>query len=222
MNLNGFNMNDTDMSDFFISYHSFCQKIINSGVECIPPLKDIPVGILSLFQESLVLLSLHGNSLTHLPNDICQLQHLTQLRLDDSNLEELPSHLGHCHSLEVLHLTNNQRLKYLSESIGELSHLHHILLDGTAVGALPPSMSKCLSLEFVVADEQVLVEPPFHVWSEMDGAAFREYLNIQFLCSQDPYLSDRLHSKTIAIDFYILRIIQNGMCKLVFQAWGKH
>ena len=162
MNLNGFNMNDTDMTDFFISYHSFCQKIINSGVECIPlvrtisldhnSLKDIPVGILSLFQESLVLLSLHGNSLTHLPNDICLLQHLTQLRLDDSNLEELLSHLGHCHSLEVLHLTNNQRLKYQPESIGELSHLHHILLDGTAVRALPRSMSKCLSLEFVVAD----------------------------------------------------------------------
>lgn len=97
--------------------------------------------------------------------------------LDDNNLEELPAQLGQCRSLEVLHLTNNRRLATLPESIGALLHLHHILLDGTAVRSLPLSMSKCMKLEYIVADEHVLVDPPFNIWSLMDGAAIRNYLS---------------------------------------------
>ena len=41
---------------------------------------------------------------------------------------------------------------------------------------LPYSMKDCIGLEFIVADEDILKDPPANIWGQMNGEILRSYL----------------------------------------------
>ena len=99
-----------------------------------------------------------------------------ELRLDNNLLLELPESIGQLTLLKLLHLNDNPTLKILPQTMGGLISLHHILMANCGISTLPFSMKNCLALEFIVADEEILIDPPASVWCQMNGEILRNYL----------------------------------------------
>ena len=43
----------------------------------------------------------------------------------------------------------------------------HRIMEKCLIRSLPSSVVKCTSLELIIADEEVLVDPPFEIWSQL-------------------------------------------------------
>lgn len=179
MNLSGLQLNSIKAAEFLFGIPSWLNHLgsLKSLYLDHNELEEIPEGIFPLLKDTLASLCLHNNALQTIPDDICELSRLVELRLDCNDLRCLPDSMGACCSPEVLHMPHNPRLQVLPDSIGQLSRLHHILLDGTSVKSLPTTMANCVCLAFLTADEGILTDPPSEVWQGMDGSAIRQYLS---------------------------------------------
>lgn len=76
----------------------------------------------------------------------------------------------------MLHLNDNPTLISLPQTMGGLVNLHHILMVNCGITKLPYSMKDCIGLEFIVADEDILKDPPASFWGQMNGEILRSYL----------------------------------------------
>ena len=95
---------------------------------------------------SLKTLSLSGNKLSTLPEDLCQLRSLKKLAVHGNRLYELHSSIGLLAALETLDLRGNQ-LTYLPVSIGQLHSLKHLDIAENKLSQLVLSICDLQALE---------------------------------------------------------------------------
>lgn len=164
-------------------------------------LTTFPMAILSL-ADSLEVLDLSNNQLSHLPNELTQLHKLKILFLADNPFEVLPEILGQCLNLEMigfksnnihhvpenslppklrwLILTNN-RLTTLPDSLGERPYLQKLALAGNSLTELPNTLSQSKNLELIRISANQLTEFPAQIlhlpklaWIAFSGNPFSE------------------------------------------------
>lgn len=104
-------------------------------------------------------LRLDGNRLTRLPPAIGELTNLRALWLFDNDLEALPPEIGRLISLEDLWLDGNQ-LTGLPPEIGRLGNLTQLRLIGNELAALPPEIGQLRRLEILQLDNNQLGQLP--------------------------------------------------------------
>ena len=132
-------------------------------------LSEFPAEIFQL-ADSLEVLNLSGNRLTHLPHDLSRLHKLKVLFCSDNPFSELPEVLGECPQLEMvgfkanrieqvpeaalppqlrwLILTDN-RITSLPRQLGERARLQKLMLAGNRLQQLPESMADLANLELL-------------------------------------------------------------------------
>jgi hypothetical protein len=143
-------------------------------------LQEFPREILDL-ADSLELLELSGNRLSHLPDDFGQLKKLKAVFFNNNAFQAFPAVLAQCPQLSMisfkanriktigpaalspairwLTLTDNQ-LEALPAEIGKLSKLQKLMLAGNQLRALPTEMSACQNLELIRLSANQLQEIP--------------------------------------------------------------
>ncbi|GAB7530131.1 leucine-rich repeat-containing protein kinase family protein [Pseudomonas sp. 3A(2025)] len=150
--------------------------------------------------DSLKVLNLSGNALSHLPDDLYRLQHLEVLFASDNLFTELPACLGQCQQLRMvgfkanriehvpaqalppqlrwLILTDNQ-IETLPDALGECRNLQKLMLAGNRLTHLPKSLAHCHNLELIrIASNQLselpdwLLSLPALAWLAHSGNPF--------------------------------------------------
>ena len=105
-------------------------------------------------------LILNGLGLTHLPREIGQLAHLTNLSVDNNALSTLPPEIGQLVHLTTLYLENNQ-LSTLPLEIGHLAKLKDLYLSNNQLSAIPPEIGQLANLRVLsLGDNQLSTLPP--------------------------------------------------------------
>ena len=97
------------------------------------------------FPATLKSLTFDYSSLTTLPQSICDLTELTELRVFDSHLNTLSEGIGNLTKLTSL-VVRNSCLDRLPESIGNLTNLFYLDLQVNQLTVLPQSMSNLQNL----------------------------------------------------------------------------
>ncbi|XP_035233782.1 leucine-rich repeat protein lrrA-like isoform X2 [Stegodyphus dumicola] len=97
---------------------------------------------------SLSCLSLNGNMLEHLPDEIGCLSHLCELYIKENNLLKLPESISNLQKLQKLCLTGNQILE-LPESLSSLVNLTELTADENALENLPHNFGNLCSLTYL-------------------------------------------------------------------------
>ncbi|RNI31722.1 leucine-rich repeat-containing protein kinase family protein [Rufibacter latericius] len=132
-------------------------------------LTEFPLEILDL-ADTLEVLDLTGNRLTHLPEEFARLTHLKIAFFSDNPFTEFPAVLAQCPALEMigfkscqiqyiaedgiplntrwLILTNNQ-ITELPASIGKCHRMQKFMLAGNLLTQLPPELASCQNLELL-------------------------------------------------------------------------
>lgn len=132
-------------------------------------LTEFPREIFAL-ADSLEILNLSGNALSHLPEDLHRLPHLRVLFCSDNRFTELPPCLGQCAKLSMigfkanqitqvhaaalppllrwLILTDNQ-ISQLPSELGRRPLLQKLMLAGNQLTHLPESLADCHNLELL-------------------------------------------------------------------------
>lgn len=132
-------------------------------------LREFPPEIFQL-ADTLEVLNLSGNQLSHLPDTLPQLHKLRILFLSDNQFEQLPAVLGRCPNLTMLGLKANRihhiapgaltpslrwliltdnRLAALPAEIGQCRELQKLMLAGNALRSLPAELAQCQRLELL-------------------------------------------------------------------------
>jgi Protein kinase domain/Leucine rich repeat len=145
-------------------------------------LTEFPQEIFSL-AESLEILDLSNNRLSHLPEDFARLQRLKILFISQNQFEVLPAVLGQCPNLEMvgfkanriqtvpgsalppqlrwLILTDNQ-ISQLPPELGTCHRLQKLMLAGNQLRSLPSEMADCQNLELIrLAANRLEALPPW-------------------------------------------------------------
>ena len=107
--------------------------------------KNIPI-----FKNILLNLEeLHLNSITDIPNWIGNLNNLTSLTINNSNLDSLPEWIASLTNLENLSLSDNKLLT-LPKWINQLTQLEFLTLEGNPLTTLPQSITdiNCLQIQW--------------------------------------------------------------------------
>ena len=132
-------------------------------------LTEFPLELLEL-ADTLEILDLSNNHLTHLPKEFGQFKALRIAFFNNNQFEEFPAILKQCPNLSMISfkgnkihtlgddvlspqirwliLTNN-RLTRLPESIGQLSRLQKLMLAGNQLESLPDELAQCKNLELM-------------------------------------------------------------------------
>jgi predicted ATPase len=95
--------------------------------------------------QSLTELDLSGNQISKIPEVIGQLQNLTLLNLIDNQIIEIPEVIGQLKSLTELGLSNNQ-IREIPEVIGELKSLTELGLSNNQIREIPEVIGELKSL----------------------------------------------------------------------------
>ncbi|MEM9220374.1 MAG: protein kinase [Cyanobacteria bacterium P01_F01_bin.150] len=164
-------------------------------------LTEFPLELLDL-ADSLEILDLSNNQLTHLPEEFGQFKALRIAFFNNNQFEEFPAVLKQCPNLSMISfkgnaihtvgddvlspnirwliLTNNQ-LTHLPASIGQLSRLQKLMLAGNQLEVLPDELGHCKNLELMrIAANQLKVPPdwlfslPRLTWLAYSGNPFCE------------------------------------------------
>ncbi|MBX3719860.1 MAG: leucine-rich repeat domain-containing protein [Parachlamydiales bacterium] len=98
------------------------------------------------FISRLEILWLGDNCLTSLPEQICQLHNLQDLRLYWNQLTSLPEEFSQLQNLEFLELLDN-RLASFPEQICQLRNLKKLYLDGNSFPSLPAQIGQLQNLD---------------------------------------------------------------------------
>jgi hypothetical protein len=143
-------------------------------------LTEFPPEIFEL-ADTLEILNLSGNALSHLPDDLHRLTRLRVLFCSDNRFTALPACLGQCTALSMvgfkanaivdvpaaalppllrwLILTDN-RIETLPTELGERPYLQKLMLAGNRLHTLPSSLSNCQRLELIRIAANQLSELP--------------------------------------------------------------
>ena len=123
--------------------------------------------------QSLKTLSISGNKLATLPEDLCQLRSLKKLAVHGNRLYELHTSIGLLTSLETLDVRANQ-LTYLPTSIGQLHSLKHLDIAENKLSQLVLSICDLGALERIDVKDNPLQRPPLSL-AKQGIAAIRRY-----------------------------------------------
>ena len=176
-------------------------------------LTQFPDEILTL-ADSLEVLDLTNNQLTHLPDSFSQLTQLRIIFISNNNFTALPTVLGLCPNLEMIGFKSNQittveasalpkklrwliltdnRIATLPETLGDCIHLQKLALAGNALTALPLSMNKLVNLQLVrlsanalTAFPNQLLDLPKLGWLAFSGNDFNRH---QHVTNSLPYVA---------------------------------
>ena len=145
-----------------------------SGLEKLSVDKNMIEEISSIGKMlSLKTLSISGNKLATLPEDLCQLRFLKKLSVHNNRIYELHASLGLLVNLETLDLRSNL-LTYLPVSIGQLNSLKHLDVAENRLGALVLSVCNLKNLERIDVRDNPLQRPPLSL-AKQGIAAIRRY-----------------------------------------------
>ncbi|WP_397448379.1 leucine-rich repeat-containing protein kinase family protein [Pseudomonas sp. NA-150] len=143
-------------------------------------LSEFPTEIFDL-ADSLEVLNLTGNALSHLPDDLHRLTHLRVLFCSENRFTELPACLGQCSQLQIVGFKANQiqqvpaaalppRLRWLiltdncidvlPDALGDCPALQKLMLAGNRLRQLPASLARCHQLELIRIAANQLQELP--------------------------------------------------------------
>jgi hypothetical protein len=130
-------------------------------------LTQFPEEILDL-ADSLEVLNLTGNRLSHLPDNLPKLKKLRILFCSENEFRHLPPVLGECAQLSMIGFKSNRieevtslptslrwliltdnRIERLPTSIGDCRPLQKLMLAGNRLDSLPDAMAACVNLELV-------------------------------------------------------------------------
>ncbi|MDX1915236.1 MAG: leucine-rich repeat-containing protein kinase family protein [Methylophilus sp.] len=133
-------------------------------------LTEIPTEIFEL-ADSLEILDLTDNALSHLPHDFSRLTKLRILFCSNNQFTHLPEVLGECKNLSMIGFKANQiseipgsaipaktlrwlivtdnALKQVPNVLGDCTKLQKLMLAGNQLSALPIAMAKCRALELL-------------------------------------------------------------------------
>ncbi|WP_163920722.1 leucine-rich repeat-containing protein kinase family protein [Photobacterium sp. Alg240-V54] len=162
-------------------------------------LTQFPTEILTL-ADSLEVLDLTNNQLTHLPDNFSQLTKLRIIFISNNCFTDLPPVLGACPNLEMIGFKSNQittvtanalpkklrwliltdnKITALPEALGDCIHLQKLALAGNALTALPLSMNKLINLQLIrlsanalTAFPSQLLDLPKLAWLAFSGNDF--------------------------------------------------
>nr|XP_055068787.1 leucine-rich repeat-containing protein 40 [Misgurnus anguillicaudatus] len=95
--------------------------------------------------SALVVLDIHDNQLSSLPESIGELEQLQKLILSHNKLTDLPAGLWRLTNLRCLHLQQNQ-MERLPQDLGQLIHLDDFDVSNNQLTDIPESLSKLTNL----------------------------------------------------------------------------
>ncbi|PSU15025.1 leucine-rich repeat-containing protein kinase family protein [Photobacterium kishitanii] len=168
-------------------------------------LTQFPEEILTL-ANSLEILDLTNNQLTHLPDSFSQLTKLRIIFISNNNFTELPTILGACPNLEMIGFKSNQittvaatalpkklrwliltdnKITALPEAIGDCIRLQKLALAGNALTALPLTMNKLVNLQLIRLSANALTTFPNQLlnlpklaWLAFSGNDFNRHQHV--------------------------------------------
>lgn len=168
-------------------------------------LTHFPEEILTL-ANSLEVLDLTNNQLSHLPDSFSQLTKLRIIFISNNCFTALPTILGCCSNLEMIGFKSNQittveasalpkklrwliltdnKITALPEALGDCIHLQKLALAGNALTALPLSMKRLVNLQLIrlsanalTAFPDQLLDLPKLAWLAFSGNHFNRYQQV--------------------------------------------
>ncbi|XP_073400876.1 leucine-rich repeat-containing protein 40 [Dendrobates tinctorius] len=155
----------TDLVKLFLSSNKL--QMLPDDLKLLPALVvlDVHDNLLSELPQAvgelvnLQKLNVSHNKLKSLPQELTQLQHLKSLLLQHNQLEEMPVALGRLADLEELDLSNNS-LRDISGCLGGLIHLSRLNLSNNKLKALPTEISSLKSLRQLDCTSNLLEDVP--------------------------------------------------------------
>lgn len=165
-------------------------QLRNGGLAGLTRL-DLSCGLTAFPQEifdladSLEILNLSGNHLTHLPGDLPRLKRLKVIFLSQNQFTELPGVLSQCPELSMIGFKSNRierldgaalppglrwliltdnRLTSLPAELGSRPALQKLMLAGNRLAALPESLAGCRNLELMRLAANELESLPHWLW----------------------------------------------------------
>ncbi|MCD9477653.1 protein kinase [Photobacterium phosphoreum] len=168
-------------------------------------LTQFPEEILTL-SDSLEVLDLTNNQLTHLPDSFSQLTQLRIIFISNNCFTALPTVLGLCPNLEMIGFKSNQiktveasalpkklrwliltdnKITALPEALGDCIHLQKLALAGNSLTALPLSMNQLVNLQLIrlsanalTAFPNQLLDLPKLAWLAFSGNDFNRHQQV--------------------------------------------
>eukprot|EP00058_Branchiostoma_floridae_P006341 XP_002591829.1 hypothetical protein BRAFLDRAFT_88773 [Branchiostoma floridae] len=119
-----------------------------------------------------LVLDLHQNRLSSVPDDIGELGTLQVLNLENNKLTSLPESVGRLQALQTLNCREN-RLTDVHSAIGNLKSLRTLDLSRNRVSVLPKQLCRIKTLESLLVDVKQMVYPPA---AEQSAAELVRYL----------------------------------------------
>ena len=111
------------------------------------------------YPDSVFILSLKGEKLTSIPDDVFKFKHLLVLDLSKNRITELPAKIGQFSDLVELDLSNN-RMTALPTEIGGMRSLRKFSLNRNSIATLPESIGEMSSLEVLELWDNEIIELP--------------------------------------------------------------
>uniref|UniRef100_A0A673K953 E3 ubiquitin-protein ligase LRSAM1-like n=1 Tax=Sinocyclocheilus rhinocerous TaxID=307959 RepID=A0A673K953_9TELE len=109
-----------------------------------------------------LVLDLHENKLTSLPDDIGQLLSLQVLNVEKNCIKQLPDSIGDLRNLQTLNVKENS-LTVIPVSVGRMSSLRTLDISENSIRELPKELASVRTLESLILDAQVMSYPPASV-----------------------------------------------------------
>lgn len=202
-------------------------------------LTEFPVEIFSL-SESLEILDLSGNQLSHLPDNLADLVNLKILFCSNNLFSEIPAVLATCPKLEMIGFKSNQitclaenvlpletrwliltdnKLQNLPNSLGDLKQLQKLMLAGNQLTEIPKSIKHCKNLELLRVSANHLTELPDELLN-LPKLSWLAFSGNHFCKTEAEHTKD---SNTVSLnDIELHELIGEGASGLIHRAkWAK-
>ncbi|XP_051513454.1 E3 ubiquitin-protein ligase LRSAM1-like isoform X2 [Myxocyprinus asiaticus] len=111
---------------------------------------------------TLMVLDLHENKLTSLPDDIGKLLSLQVLNIEKNLIKQLPDSIGDLRHLQTLNVKGNC-LTVIPVSVGRMSSLRTLDISENSIRELPKELASVRTLESLILDAHVMSYPPVSV-----------------------------------------------------------
>ena len=152
--------------------------------------------------QNLICINLNFNLLKGLPESICDLIHLKQLKVGSNALEALPASIGRLTQLRVLSLHSNI-LFALPDSIGNLSNLTELNVSYNHLTVLPESIGGLNGLQKLRLNKNELTDLPDSIGQLVNLREFDLSCNLLTII---PHAIGKL-SKMKKFDVYFNRLV---------------
>jgi len=198
-------------------------------------LTEFPEEIFAL-AETLEILDLSNNQLSHLPDEFTCLHKLKIVFLSNNQFEHIPKVLANCTELEMIGFKANQisvfaehalpintrwliltdnKIEKLPNSIGQLTRLQKLMLAGNSLMTVPDSLMNCKQLQLIrlsanqlQAFPENLLNLPQLAWFAFSGNPF----------SHQPGIADTSIPHIKLVDVELLEILGEGASGVIYKA----